>query len=119
MDHFSHYLTTPANSDDDGALLFLAYALNPANAHSAALRYCSNHVALPESPTPAVLLDVAMGLYVLRALDLRDVQHGRRAFSLARLTQQVDAALAQYAWSEVFGFAAVEDDEGLCEAVRV
>ena len=116
MDRFYGYLTNPTGHDDDGALLFLAYALNPAHAHAAALRYCSNHVALPESPTAAQLLDVAMGLYVLRA---RDVQHGRRSFSLARLTQQVDAALAQYAWSEVFGFAAVADDEDLCEAVRV
>ena len=116
MDPFYAFLANPPNNDDDGALLFLAYALNPPASGPAALRYCSNHVALPESPTPAVLLDVAMGLYVLRA---RDVQHGRRAFSLARHTQQVDAARAQYAWSEVFGFAAVEDDEDLCEAVRV
>jgi len=117
MDHFYHYLANPIGSDDDGALLFLAYTLNPDNARAAALRFCSNHLALPESPTSALLLDVAMGLYVLRALDIRDVQHGRRAFSLAQLTQEVDAAFATFAWSEVFGFAAVEDDEDLCDAV--
>ncbi len=114
MDDFEALATT---RDEDGSLLFLAYTLDPETSRPAAERYSGNHVGLPESASAEELLDVAMGLYVLRALGIDERAHGRRRFSRGALAAKVDAALAAYGFGEVFGFVEPEDEEDLVDAV--
>ena len=120
MDYFIHCITT--SKLDDGSLLFLCHLLGPkatALTQAMALKFCAHHVGLPDSPSVNDLLDLSLGLFVLKKLDMGRVQlqGQRREFVLGRLVQQVDAALKSYSWHEVFGFDKIEDDEDLCDAM--
>ena len=87
-----------------------------------AKHYCLTHANITSSaPALPELLDLSLGLYVARALNITHVQDEfsraglASAFSIDTVTKQVDQALSLIDWPAVLQFNK-QSDEFLCNA---
>ena len=124
LDHFTTRLET--NRHNSGFLLFHSHHLGPPMQQTTlrlVQHYCLNHANITSSaPALPQLLDLSLGLYVARALNIQHVQDDFSRVGLASpfcidtVTKQVDQALSRIDWSAVLQFNK-QSDEFLCNAL--
>ena len=124
LDYFTTCLETSRHNS--GFILFLSHHLGPPMQESTlriAKHYCLNHANITSSvPALPQLLDVSLGLYIARALNINHVEDQltraglASAFSIETVTQKVDQALSLIDWAAVLHFNKLSD-EFICNAL--
>ena len=124
LDHFKTIIEMH-NGENVGFSLFLSHHLGQPTqdlTRRTAQRYCLTHASVSPTATLRELLDLILGLYVARALNIKHVEDEvsrtglASSFSIEVVTRQAEQALSLIDWSAVFHLDKVTD-ECLCNAI--